>query len=219
MKTNVKDLLIIQFAKWPVLGNVKTRLAHSIGDEKALQVHMDLMNEVLSKLISAKLEGIGADIELWLNEIPEKENEMAAIIKKTSEAIIPCKVQKGNNLGDKMADAIISSLKSYSKVIIVGSDCPNISAKTLVKASKALNNSDIVLGPAEDGGYVLIGASKFKAEIFNDVAWGKGEVFDKTIKNIQTLNFTYSALEKSWDVDDLTDYERWCKLKMSSAKP
>jgi len=218
MKTNVKNLLVIQFAKWPVLGNVKTRLAHSIGDEKALQVHMELMNEVLNKLISARLEGGDFDIELWLNEIPEKRNEMTAILEKTSEELISCKEQKGSNLGDKMADAIISSLQTYSKVIVVGSDCPNISAKTLIKASEALNKSDIVLGPAEDGGYVLIGASKFNSEIFNDVVWGKGEVFDKTIKNILALNLSYSSLEESWDVDDLADYERWCKLKPNSAQ-
>jgi len=217
MKTNAKDLLVIQFAKWPVLGNVKTRLAHSIGDEKALQVHMVLMNEVLNKLILSKHEGLSGDIELWLNEIPEKRTQMAAILEKTSDNLIPCKVQKGNNLGDKMANAIISSLQRYSKVVIVGSDCPNISATTLKKASEALNKTDIVLGPAEDGGYVLIGASNFNTYIFNDVTWGEGEVFDKTIKNINALNLSYSSLEESWDVDDLEDYERWCKLKSTTA--
>lgn len=213
----MNDLLVMQFAKWPVLGNVKTRLAHAIGDEKAFQVHMKLMDEVLTKLILAKHEDLGADIELWLNEIPAQKNDMAAILSKTSDNQVRCKVQKGSNLGAKMAHAIISSLKSYKKVIIVGSDCPNISTKTLKEASEALNRSDLVLGPAEDGGYVLIGASKFNAEIFEDVAWGMGAVFDKTVRNLQELNFSYFALAASWDVDDLADYERWCQLKSVSS--
>jgi glycosyltransferase A (GT-A) superfamily protein (DUF2064 family) len=60
---------------------------------------------------------------------------------------------------------------------------------------------------------VLIGASKFNENIFNNVAWGLGEVFVKTVENMNEFNFSYSILEQSWDVDDLADYERWCKLK------
>jgi rSAM/selenodomain-associated transferase 1 len=213
MQTTMKNLLVIQFAKWPVLGNVKTRLAHSIGNEKALNVHMALMGEVLDKIILAQLEGVSADVQLWLNDMPANSGAMSEIFKKTHVNNISCLLQKGNNLGNKMANAIISSLQSYSKVIILGSDCPNISTETLTKASEALNKTDVVLGPAEDGGYVLIGASKFNENIFNNVAWGLGEVFVKTVENMNEFNFSYSILEQSWDVDDLADYERWCKLK------
>ena len=213
MKTKQKELLIVQFAKWPVLGKVKTRLACSIGDEKALGVHLELMNEVLDKLILAQNEGLNADIELWLNEVPEKESLMIDVLTKTREQEIPCKVQNGFNLGDKMADAIKSSLKSYSKVLIVGSDCPNITSDALKTASDKLNSSDLVLGPAEDGGYVLIGASSFNRRIFNGVEWGKGKVLQKTVNNIQAQNFSFSLLAESWDVDDIVDYERWCISK------
>ena len=206
----MNDLLVMQFAKWPKLGNVKTRLAASIGDDKALQVHMALMSEVLNKLIPAKREGV-AEIELWLNEIPKARGLMEGVLNLVRCEQIECKSQKGNNLGDKMANAIESSLQIYKKVIIVGSDCPNISTQIIKEASEALTTNDIVLGPAEDGGYVLIGASKFNAEIFKEVIWGKGAVFDKTVENIELLNLRYSTLEESWDVDDLADYERWCK--------
>ncbi|MFT7185804.1 MAG: rSAM/selenodomain-associated transferase 1 [Pseudohongiellaceae bacterium] len=215
MKKNMTDLLIIQFAKWPVLGNVKTRLASSIGDTKALRVHLDLMSEVLTTLISAQYEGLTCDIELWLNEIPENTKQMTQIITTTRENEIPCKEQKGHNLGDKMADAMTSSLQSYSKVLIVGSDCPNITVTALKAASEALNTTDIVLGPAEDGGYVLVGASNFNAQVFKDVEWGKGKVFDTTVNNIRALNLSFSLIDESWDVDDLADYERWCASKLS----
>mgnify|MGYP000500499996 CR=1 FL=1 len=205
----MNDLLIIQFAKWPLLGNVKTRLARSIGNEKALEVHLILMNEVLDKLIAAKQ----GDTELWLNEIPAQQTCMASIIQKTQKNNIVCKVQQGVNLGDKMADAIVSSLKKYNKVIIVGSDCPNISVSILAEASKALDKTDLVIGPAEDGGYVLIGASRFDACIFADVAWGQGAVFVKTQENARNLGFTETLLSESWDVDELADYERWLNTK------
>jgi rSAM/selenodomain-associated transferase 1 len=214
MQKMMKNLLVIQFAKWPVLGNVKTRLAHDIGDEKALQVHKDLMDVVLEKLMLAQFEGIECDVQLWLNEIPENKAGMLEVINKTSANNIQFKLQKGDNLGNKMANAIVTSLQYYSKVIIVGSDCPNISTDTLAKARDALNKTDVVLGPAEDGGYVLIGASNFNESIFNNVAWGQGKVFDKTVENMNTFNFSYSLLAQSWDVDDLVDYERWCKLKL-----
>ncbi len=201
----VNDLLIIQFAKWPVLGNVKTRLARSIGDEQALQVHITLMNEVLDKLILSNFGGV----ELWLNEIPTEKAGMHAVLKKTKVNNIACKLQRGDNLGDKMADAISGSLLHFRKVIIVGSDCPNISKSILNEASLALDNSDLVIGPAEDGGYVLIGAAKFNANIFTGVIWGQGEVLSKTTQNAQNLGYSFKLLAESWDVDELADYERW----------
>ena len=211
MEFLLNDLLIMQFAKWPVLGNVKTRLACSVGDEKALQVHMLLMQEVLSTLIAAKQQNIG-DVELWVNKLPKSQGLMTSVMQQLNKTSICCKRQKGHNLGDKMADAINTSLGAYKKVIIVGSDCPNISLHTLREASHALNDNDIVLGPAEDGGYVLIGASNFNPDIFIDVAWGEGKVLETTIKNINKLNLSYYALKESWDVDDLEDYKRWSNL-------
>ena len=174
----MNDLLIIQFAKWPVLGCVKTRLASSVGDAKALQVHMVLMEEVLDKLLNEQ-QGV---VELWLNEIPEQQVTMATIIHKTKVNNIACKIQCGDSLGDKMADAMTISLKDFKKVIIVGSDCPNISAATLKLASKALGQTDLVIGPAEDGGYVLIGASRFEKALFTGVAWGRGRYLIKQSK-------------------------------------
>jgi len=204
----MNDLLIIQFAKWPVLGNVKTRLARSIGDEKALEVHLELLNEVLDKLIAAK----SGEIALWLNEIPSQQACMASIIQKTKKNDIALNVQQGDNLGDKMAEAILSSLEKYNKVIIVGSDCPNITASILTEASEALDKTDLVIGPAEDGGYVLIGASCFETGIFTGVAWGQGAVLEKTILNSQALNYSFTLLAESWDVDEFADYKRWKAL-------
>ena len=213
MTTKLNDLLIIQFAKWPVLGNVKTRLASSLGDEKALYVHLELMTEVLKKLISMKEEGLKADIALWLNEISDDPRYMEEILTTVQQQNIALKEQKGRNLGDKMANAIADSLARYSRVIIVGSDCPNISVAALRAGSQALKDHSVVMGPAEDGGYVLIGASNFNKEIFKDVNWGKGEVLKKTVNNLKELNISYALLDESWDVDDLADYTRWCAGK------
>lgn len=213
MKSNIKDLLIIQFAKLPVVGRVKTRLAVSIGNDQALNVHITLMNEVLNNLVSAKLDHANCDVEMWMDGLPETNQHMSKTLAAMSASYIECKTQKGVNLGDKMAYALISSLECYAKVLIVGSDCPNVTPETIFGASEALNKKDIVIVPAEDGGYVLIGASQFNANIFNDVDWGKGKVLEKTLKNINSLDMSYSLLEESWDVDDYADYERWRATK------
>ena len=122
---------------------------------------------------------------------------------------IDYKIQIGDSLGSRMAETLISSLALYSKVIIVGSDCPNVSAKTIEEACIALNNTDLVIQPAEDGGYVLIGTRHFDARIFDGVAWGQGQVLKQTLANAGEIGLTYTLLDESWDVDDYEDYMRW----------
>lgn len=211
----MKEELIIQFAKWPVQGKVKTRLAKSLGESRALNVHILLMNEVLDNLIAYDPE----NLELWFDDMPGAQVNMTSTLEKIETLNIPCKIQCGINLGDKMAHALSTSLKQFRKVIIVGSDCPDVSKRTLAKAMEALEINDLVLGPAEDGGYVLIGAKRFDAAVFDDVAWGTDSVLAETIANIELNNYSCSLLEESWDVDELADYERWLKTVKKQNKP
>jgi len=211
----MKDVLIVQYAKWPQIGKVKTRLAKSLGEQKALDVHMQLLITVFNNLFINK-SGV---FELWLNKdgfnlntsgLSTKEIEiqerMKVLLDKSNVAY---QIQQGTSLGDKMAHTFESSLVNFKKVIIVGSDCPNVSPEIIRQAVAELNNHDLVLGPAEDGGYVLIGASRFEASIFADVEWGKGRVLKKTLSNARGFNYKVALLEESWDVDELEDYERW----------
>jgi len=186
----MSQTLIAQFAKWPELGNVKTRLAKTLGEPKALQVHMWLLEAVVDNL---NANGVG-DYELWLNKVVRSrhlDSEGGLLEREASDHLealisahhIKCHLQKGSNLGHKMAHAIISKLKDYDKVIIVGSDCPNVSKDVIMLASNALDQSDLVICPAEDGGYVLIGARRFEPELFSNVEWGSGAVLEQTLSN------------------------------------
>jgi len=211
----MKDLLIIQFAKWPELGKVKTRLAISVGDEKAFKIHINLMETVFNNIHGVE----NSDFELWLNkngfdQKAESDNNFVTKAKSSVFDILgkedqTYRLQQGETLGDKMAQAFLSSLEGYRKVIIVGSDCPNVDQNTIKKASEVLNHHDIVIQPAEDGGYVMVGVKRFQASLFEEVKWGQGKVFEQTLKNIKQNNYSYALLDLSWDVDDIDDYRRW----------
>jgi len=211
----MKDLLIIQFAKWPEFGKVKTRLAISVGNEHAFNTHITLMETVFNNISGVE----GSDFELWLNKDGLHQKAVtnnsfsikakSAVLNIVNKNGIIVNIQQGKTLGDKMAQAFILSLVNYRKVIIVGSDCPNVCVDTLKKASEALKHSDMVIQPAEDGGYVLIGARRFQGNLFDKVEWGQGKVLQQTLMNIEQNQYSYSLLDLSWDVDDVEDYHRW----------
>jgi len=220
----MKDVLIVQYAKWPQLGKVKTRLAKSLGKQKALDVHMQLLAAVFNNLRTNE----SGKFELWLNEngfnldasiLSTEEIDIQESMKELiANANVAYQLQQGASLGDKMAHTLETSLISFEKVIIVGSDCPNVSPEIISQAVAELNDHDLVLGPAEDGGYVLIGASRFEPGIFTDVAWGQGQVLKKTLSNAKDLSYGVALLDESWDVDELEDYERWLNLDCHYSK-
>ena len=209
------ELLIIQFAKWPVVGQVKTRLAHSLGNYKALAVHLALMEQVLGNLVAAEL----GRVELWLNQY--RDNDclfMSRVMGQLSHLGLQYRLQSGGSLGRKMANAFEQTLKQYNKVIIVGSDCPTVDKSYLEAAVAVLDQHDLVIGPAEDGGYVLIGARRFDPGVFTDVEWGSNSVLAQTLSNIQSAKLSCGLLEQTWNVDELKDYQRWQETLLAADK-
>jgi rSAM/selenodomain-associated transferase 1 len=118
--------------------------------------------------------------------------------------------QQGKDLGERMHHALAESLQHYKKSILIGSDCPEMDIKYIEKAFKALSQhdkvTDIVLGPAEDGGYVLIGASRIHAELFNNINWGTESVLQQTLKKIDSMGYRYQLLNTLRDIDTPEDY-------------
>lgn len=199
---------LVQYAKWPRLGKVKTRLARDTGNEKALRVHQALtknVNDNLARLVNRLNNG---ELILAFDHLPETETLSSP---SAFEALSACafQLQVGESLGDKMATTFTSLLDSREKVVIVGSDCPSAGPDYIEEAIEALNKVDVVIGPADDGGYVLIGAKVFDKRIFKDVEWGSDQVLKQTLDNIQQTDLSYTLLAERWDVDDLAGYERW----------
>lgn len=198
--------LVVQFAKWPEAGKVKTRLAANIGYEKARDVHIQLMTHVLANISNSPdwdvVLSLSETEALWPHELLPVQKLLAA--HKVQQAI-----QNKGSLGDKLASTFDHYSTKHDKVIIVGSDCPTITPDYIQSALSALDQSDVVLGPAEDGGYVLVGVKASHTGLFDNVEWGTEKVLEQTTLNIERLGLRCQLLEQAWDVDTLIDYQRF----------
>jgi rSAM/selenodomain-associated transferase 1 len=126
---------------------------------------------------------------------------------------IQIKKQSGLSLGSRMHNAIKQEIKSTQRVILIGSDCLTLDTDYLYSAFKNLSKiNDIVLGPTEDGGYVLIGMQKLNAFLFNNIPWGTSDVFKETLASGRKLGRKIKALEKISDLDTIEDLSRLQKL-------
>lgn len=183
--------LLILFLKYPEKGRVKTRLAESIGDNQALQLYKYLVNQSISQANQGAW-----DLQLhWaqgLTGYPGYEQFQYS-------------VQHGADLGQRMHNSIKSGLESYDQVLLVGSDIAGISAETFGKAFKALNNYDLVLGPANDGGYYLIGMKEAYPELFNLKEWSHSLVLNQTLEKSRGLNLSHLLVETLTDIDTIDD--------------
>lgn len=109
-----------------------------------------------------------------------------------------------------MYNTFCSSLKRYSRAVIIGSDCPSLTEHDLEQALTALDwPKSCVLAPAEDGGYVLIGLNQPQALLFDGIAWGTAQVFEQTLARVRQLNLDYFELNRQWDLDTPADLVRY----------
>jgi len=189
----VRNLLII-FVKNPVLGKVKSRLAQSIGEGKALSVYKKLLantRETVGKLTLTKLVSYSDRIDqndIWENELFIKSK------------------QKGSDLGERMYNALIDGQNlSFDKICIIGSDIFELTPGIIENAFNLLNKYEVVLGPARDGGYYLIGMKSPVKDLFENKHWGSDSVLAETIENITRLGLTYKLLSTLNDIDSLED--------------
>ncbi len=170
---NHSNLLII-FVKNPVLGKVKTRLAKSIGDEKALKIYKYLIDHTCS------VAGMThADIEVWYSDFKVDQKNGVLPEAKT-------KVQIEGDLGEKMSFAFRQGFRNgYKRIVIIGSDCPEITSGHIDDAFQCLQISDIVLGPSVDGGYYLLGMKKWNPKLFQNIEWSTSRVYSQTVMAIK----------------------------------
>ncbi len=190
---------IILFTKNPELGKVKTRLAKTLGDSKALEIYKKLLLHtqqivapiLVDKFIFYSEEKIEKDA--WSNEIYYK------------------KVQKGFDLGDRMKNAFQELFElNYNSICIIGSDCFELNSETINDAFKSLKNNDIVIGPTFDGGYYLLGMNKLHSHLFENIVWSTETVFEETIFKIEKNNLSKEILVKLNDVDEEIDVpKKW----------
>lgn len=192
---------LIIFVKNPTLGKVKTRLAASIGDEAALAVYHNLLDHTRDVA-----EQVAAERCLFYDtEITEQD---AWSTKHYSKA-----VQADGDLGARMKAAFAQTLEKIDKAIIIGSDCPEISAEVIEKAFKRLELADVVIGPTLDGGYYLLGIKELHAFLFDDMVWSTETVLEETIQRIQKKNLLYTKMPTLSDLDYEADLNNFPSFK------
>lgn len=198
------DCAILIFSKAPVVGQVNTRLVPYISAEQAANLHEELANDRLRMCTAADL----CDVQLWCS--PDTDHLFFSDCKLRYG--VRLHTQSGNNLGERMSAALKAMLGQYKKIIIIGTDAPALDIDTIEAVVNELEHRDIVLVPAEDGGYVLLAASRHHEDLLVDVPWGTEGVLASTVRNIERLGLAYSLLGECWDVDrpeDLERYKNW----------
>ncbi len=191
----MKENTLLIFVKNPQVGKVKTRLAKTIGDKKALSIYQALLK--LTERVTAPLNVVKM---VYYNEWIEKYDVF-------SEKDYHKALQANGNLGEKMKQAFKTEFENGAKkVVIIGSDCPEIETSILEKTFKELDTHQIVIGPAVDGGYYLLGMNTFYPFLFEDKPWSTAEVYSQSVGAIQKHKLDYFTLPTLRDIDTEEDY-------------
>lgn len=196
--TSKKALII--FTRNPELGKCKTRLAKTIGDENALEVYKFLLNHTAS--IAKKVK---ADRYLFYSEkIIREDLWEPGVFRK--------KLQKGDDLGQRMQNAFAELFEmGYEKIAIIGSDLLDLNAELVNDAFTNLDFNDVVIGPAMDGGYYLLGMKNLYHQPFENKDWGTSNVLNDTLKDFQ--NTKLHLLKELNDIDTFEDMQHYEQLK------
>lgn len=186
-----KNLLIV-FAKNIKLGKVKTRLAKSVGDNAAFEVYKYLVG--ITEINTEKLEN--CDVHIYFSDVIIETKWLG---KKKF-------VQKGIDLGERMLHAFENSFsQGYEKVVGIGTDLPDLDVNTMQQGFDALNSNDVVFGPAEDGGYYLIGMSTLHSFVFKNKAWSTTRLLKSTLEELNNKEHSVQLLKTLNDVDTIED--------------
>ncbi|MFT4544773.1 MAG: rSAM/selenodomain-associated transferase 1 [Bacteroidia bacterium] len=192
--TNISDgNHLIVFVKNPVAGKVKTRLAKSIGNQKALEAYLLLLS-----LTRKAAEGANCTRHVFYSD--------DIVDDEWSDTQFSKHLQIGSLLGEKMQNAFTEVFALGAKrAIIIGSDCPEISAELIDQAFEILTSKNATIGPAKDGGYYLLGMNQIQPSFFADKQWSTDTVFEDTVVDLMENRLTYGLLPKLSDVDTIYD--------------
>ncbi|MCW8890269.1 MAG: TIGR04282 family arsenosugar biosynthesis glycosyltransferase [Sedimenticola sp.] len=194
------DSRILLFAKAPEPGQVKTRLIPAIGPQQAAHLYAELLKGVLERL-----SGL-APLQLWC--APDTRHPLFRRAAEASSTTLH--QQSQGDLGERMADAARHALKEARSVLLIGGDCPVLERAHLEQALSWLDEgADAALGPAEDGGYVLLGFRHYAATLFEHIPWGTDLVCRLTRQRLSSLDWSWRELDPLWDVDRVEDLLRY----------
>lgn len=202
----MRSHLVSIFLKAPRPGGVKTRIAHSLGPEAACAIYRELVGQVLLNLRNHP------DLELrFTPEDPQATADILTWLRPGWTA----HSQGPGDLGQRMANAIRHGLeRQYPAVIVIGSDCPEVHSNDIQNAAQALSDgADVVLGPAEDGGYWLIAAKTDVPSLFTGIDWSTERVLQQTLDAAEAAHLKVQQLRTLRDIDTAQDWEAYRKRR------
>lgn len=191
----IRNSALIIFEKNAVQGKVKTRLAATIGEERALQVYKQLVMHTHTQI--QQLENV--DRVIFFSDFIEK-SPLQMFQPEFEE------IQAGGDLGERMSNAFQSLFqRGYKKVIIIGTDCPEIKTAHIETAFRSLEKNEVCIGPALDGGYFLLGMRRFYESLFQNIPWSSSVVTAKTTEKLNLQNISFELLKTLRDLDTAED--------------
>lgn len=199
LKTSTKEssVALILFAKEPIQGQVKTRLGREIGAQQACQLYEQMLYLQLRRFSHFP----GCHFCFYIS--PDKHSPFVQRIKKQFTIVV--EQQQGADLGERMYNAFQDLLSGFEKVILFGADCPFLDKQVMLSAIDALDLYPLVFNPAEDGGYMLIGARKIDKRVFQGIDWSTEQVMQQTRKQIDSLGWVHYELPALADIDRSED--------------
>lgn len=188
------------FAKYWEPGRVKTRLAATLGDQAAAEVHLALLACVLEQL-----QGAATRCVLCVSP-PDRQADFVPLAASLGWTVT---TQAEGDLGTRMASYFHEAFEhGMGRVVLVGSDCPMISPRLTNEAFDYLNESVVVLGPSEDGGYYLVGARDSVPPIFDEMEWSTPQVLRRTLDRLSHVGLSSKLLPEGYDIDEAADLLR-----------
>ena len=200
---------LIVFAKTPVRGSVKTRMRPFLSDEDCLRLHTLLLRLWMGRLRHWDLGQVHKAVFLTPSARAQPD------LKLDTPEDVAVETQQGEGLGERLSDALKQKWnEGFRKLVFIGTDSPVLGIEDLQAAFQALDQSEVVLGPATDGGYYLIGFSTLLPALFSGISWGTSEVFRETVQQLETNSIRWQCLRESFDLDtyeDLVNFHRLLK--------
>lgn len=189
---------IMLFTRVPVVGKVKSRLIPALGARGACRLH----KAMLEKALEALAQTLATERQLWL----AGNSRAQAGYMAPSNYGISVHWQRGLDLGERMAQAFQQNFSAgFRRIVVAGSDCPALAVDHYEQVLDALGRYDAVLIPALDGGYVLLGLSRWDSFLFSDVPWGTERVFQVTVDKLGSMGWSWSVLPALPDIDQVED--------------
>lgn len=194
--------VLIIFTRKPVAGETKTRLIPALGAEGAARLHRKLLMHTVD--VACRSDFASCEIHVY----PDEQHDFLQLL--SSQFDIGIHAQRGSDLGERMHNAVGGVLQQYDFVVITGCDIPLLDLSVLNHAHDILlqQQADAVMGPAEDGGYYLIGMDNPEPFLFQDISWGTTRVLSQTTRALKACDMCWKETARLWDVDVPDDLEK-----------